>query len=202
VSVNPGRPRNAETDVAILDAALDLLIERGVTATSIERVAQRAGVTRATVYRRYRDKVELLGAAVEAAYGDPPPSPEIRDVEHLLTGWSQILGEPRQRKLLRRLYGSVDDCPELVRAYRNSLQVSRDRARRDVLERARARSQFPRDADVDVILQVLSGAVWQHLLAHPDTSGPRDVERFLTAVLKQTGYRPANSRARPSERSD
>lgn len=198
-----GRPRSAATDAAILDAALELLIERGVADTSIEQVAKRAGVTRATIYRRFRGKVELLGAAIEAAYGNPQDIPEIRDIEHLLTGWSQVLSDPRQRKLLRRLYSCIDDFPELAQAYRATRRTPTDDARRDVLAGARARSLFPRDADVDVILRMLEGAVWLHLVAYPDTSTSRDIRRFLAAVLHEAGYRPerGNRRGNAKRRS-
>ncbi|WP_246258454.1 TetR/AcrR family transcriptional regulator [Amycolatopsis anabasis] len=186
----PGRPRSREADAAILDAALELLIERGAEAVSIEQVARRAGVTRATVYRRFPDKTRLLIAAVEAAYGDPPQTPEIRDVEHLLAGWAYVLANPRQRRLLRRLYGAIEDNPELARAYHDRFGRHRDQARRDVLERARARGQLPADTDLDVLLDLLTGAVWQHLAVRPDTSTTDDVEQFLRAVLHQAGYRP------------
>ncbi|GAB3461323.1 TetR/AcrR family transcriptional regulator [Actinophytocola sediminis] len=190
----PGRPRSREADAAILDAALDLLIERGAEATSIEQVARRAGVTRATVYRRFPDKTQLLIATVEAAYGDPPPTPEIRDVEHLLAGWAAVLANPRQRRLLRRLYGAVEDYPELARAYQRLFGRQRDQARRDVFEQARDRGQLPEDTDVDVLLDLLTGATWQHLAVHPDTRTVDDTERFLRAVLHQAGYRPDGHR--------
>lgn len=187
---NPGRPRSAEADAAILEAALDLLIERGVEATSIEQIAKRAGVTRATVYRRFSDKTQLLIAAIESSYGNPPKVPEVRDIEEMILGWSQVLSIPRIRRLLRRLYGSVDDYPELNEAYQKSLGEHRERARITPLERARDRGQLPPDADVDIILQLLTGAVWHHLEAYPDTSTPQDLERFLRAVLQQIGYQP------------
>ena len=186
----PGRPRSREADAAILAAALDLLLERGVEATSIEQVARRAGVTRATVYRRFPDKTQLLIATMEATYGDPPATPEIRDVEHLLTGWAHALADPRQRLLLRRLYSAIDDLPELVQSYQARFGVHRDDARRQVLERARDRGQLPRDTEPDVLLDVLTGAVWQHLASRPDTSTANEVEQYLRAVLNQTGYRP------------
>lgn len=191
---SPGRPRSREADTAILAAALDLLLERGVEATSIEQVARRAGVTRATVYRRFPDKTQLLIATMEAAYGDPPASPEIRDVEHLLTGWSHALADPRRRLLLRRLYGAIDDLPELATTYRARFGEHRDQARRHVLELARDRGQLPSDTDPEVLLDVLTGAVWQHLVSRPDTSTASDVERFLRAVLHQAGYRPEGER--------
>jgi AcrR family transcriptional regulator len=186
----PGRPRSPQADAAILAAALDLLLERGVEATSIEQVARRAGVTRATVYRRFPDKTQLLVATMEAAYGNPPASPEIRDVEHLLVGWSHALADPRQRRLLRRLYAATDDLPELATAYRTRFGERRDHARRQVFERARDRGQLPADTDPGVLLDVLTGAVWQHLVSRPDTSTPAEVERFLRAVLRHAGYRP------------
>ncbi|WP_161780879.1 TetR/AcrR family transcriptional regulator [Amycolatopsis orientalis] len=187
-----GRPRSREADAAILDAALELLIERGAEATSIEQVARRAGVTRATVYRRFPDKTRLLIATVEAAYGNPPPSPEIHDVEQLLAGWAHVLADPRQRRLLRRLYGAIEDNPELARAYQDQFGRHRDRARRDVLERARDRGQLPADSDPDILLDVLTGAVWQHLAVRPDTGTAGEVEQFLRAVFHQLGYRPEN----------
>jgi AcrR family transcriptional regulator len=186
---SPGRPRSREADAAILAAALDLLLERGVEATSIEQVARRAGVTRATVYRRFPDKTRLLIATMEAAYGNPPASPEIRDVEHLLTGWAHALADPRQRRLLRRLYGAIDDLPELATTYRTRFGEQRDQARRQVLEQARDRGQLPPGTDPDVLLDVLTGAVWQHLVSRPDATTAADVEQFLRAVLHQAGYR-------------
>lgn len=190
----PGRPRSREADAAILDAALDLLIERGAEATSIEQVARRAGVTRATVYRRFPDKTRLLIATIEAAYGDPPPTPEIRDVEHLLAGWASVLSSPRQRRLLRRLYGAIEDYPELTHAYQRQFGQRRDQARRDVFEQARDHGQFPADTDPDVLLTLLTGATWQHLAVQPDTCTAIEAEQFLRAVLRQAGYQPADPR--------
>lgn len=186
----PGRPRSREADAAILAAALELLIERGAEATSVEQVARRAGVTRATVYRRFPDKTSLLLATIESAYGNPPPTPEIRDIEHLLTGWATVLADPRQRRLLRRLYGSFEDFPEIADAYRDQLGEQRNDVRRRVFERARERGELPADTDSQVLLDLLTGAGWQHLVTRPDTCTAEETEQFLRAVLHQAGYRP------------
>ncbi|WP_412516459.1 TetR/AcrR family transcriptional regulator [Actinomadura madurae] len=197
----PGRPRSREADTAILNAALESLIERGVEATSIEQVARRAGVTRATVYRRFPDKTRLLIAAVETAYGNPPKTPEIRDVEHLLAGWASVLADPRLRRLLRRLYGAIEDCPELAHAYQRLSGQQRNQARRDMLKRALDCGQLPADTDLDVLLDLLTGAVWQHLAAYSDSCTADDVQRFLRAVLHQVGYRPGGQQQQPAEQS-
>ena len=65
--VRPGRPRSAEADDAILDAALDQFCEFGYDGLSVERVAAGAGVAKTTIYRRYPTKLDLVMAALERA---------------------------------------------------------------------------------------------------------------------------------------
>src|SRR5437868_5357922 len=66
----PGRPRSPEADHAILDATIALLAEGGYDALTMERVAARAGVGKATVYRRWGSKVELAVDALRASIAD------------------------------------------------------------------------------------------------------------------------------------
>ena len=70
-----GRPRSAEAHASILQAALALLVEEGYRGFSMEAVASRAGVGKATIYRRWHSKDELLKEAIaslsaEFAYAD------------------------------------------------------------------------------------------------------------------------------------
>src|SRR5262245_29686489 len=60
----PGRPRSEEADRAILDAAVEELVERGLAGVSMESIAARAGVAKTTLYRRWKDKVALCLEAV------------------------------------------------------------------------------------------------------------------------------------------
>ncbi|OOC55011.1 MULTISPECIES: TetR/AcrR family transcriptional regulator [Nocardiopsis] len=188
----PGRPRSAEADRAVLGAALELLVEHGVEGTSIEKVAQRAGVTRATVYRRYPDKTRLLLAALLEGLRTPSDLPECDSVEEMLSMWAQGLGGPDAaggRRLLRRLMTGLHDHPELHRAYREAGIARRERWIRSTLERARERGEFPPDADLAVVGEILTSAVTTHLLTRPDTCTVREVEDHLLAVLHHTCYR-------------
>ncbi|WP_280460661.1 TetR/AcrR family transcriptional regulator [Nocardia carnea] len=192
-----GRPRSTEADDAILEAAVELLIERGVEATSIERVANRAGVTRPTVYRRYTDKTTLLIAAIHHAYPAPPDQlPVPRDTEEMLAWWARGLGGDtgdrtagRTRQLLRRLMISLHDHPELEEAFTEASIEPRNRWIRAVLARDRERGRFPADTDLEIVQQILTGAVTTHLLTRPDDSSPQEIEEFLLAVLRATCYR-------------
>src|SRR3954468_15226724 len=68
----PGRPRSAQADRAIVQAALELLAEDGYRALTMERVRERSGVGKATIYRRYGSKEELVSAAIVHLNSDIP----------------------------------------------------------------------------------------------------------------------------------
>ncbi|GAA2819085.1 TetR/AcrR family transcriptional regulator [Nonomuraea rubra] len=188
----PGRPRSQEADLAILSAALDLLIEQGAALTSIEQVARRAGVTRATVYRRFADKTALLVRALEWANHDHDPGfTGWPDLEHMFGDWAAYLAVPRHRRLLRRLYGSVDDYPELVSTYRMVNGGRRAAVVRETLCRARDRGQLPRDVDVDVVQRMLTGAVLHEVGVVPDREDAAAIAAQFLEIMKQVGYRPA-----------
>jgi TetR/AcrR family transcriptional repressor of mexJK operon len=76
-----GRPKDRAKRAAILQAARALFLERGLTATSVEAVADEAGVSKATVYSHFADKEALLRAVMAAESGDyaPPEVPVARD---------------------------------------------------------------------------------------------------------------------------
>ncbi|MEU9832677.1 TetR/AcrR family transcriptional regulator [Streptosporangium sp. NPDC048047] len=187
----PGRPRSQEVDVAVLTAALDLLIERGAGETSIERVSQRAGVTRATVYRRFPDKTALLIQAIESVHRDHAPDAlEWPDVERMLDDWAVYLSDSRNRRMLRRLYGAVDDYPELLRAYRGANGERRAAAEHAALRRSRERGHLPPDSDLAVLQEILNGSVLHHLGSYPDTEDAGAIKAYFTAILRQLGYRP------------
>lgn len=197
----PGRPRSRQADTAILAAALELLIEYGAAQTSIEQVAQRAGVTRATVYRRFPDKTALLVQAIESAHADhASDAPDWPDIDRMLTAWASYLSQPRNRRILRCLYGALDDYPELRQTYRDTHGHRRGAAVRATLRRALHDQQLPPGSDVDILAQMLNGAILHHLGAYPDTSSAQDVRDYLTAVLRQAGWIPAGpTRSSPTE---
>ncbi|MFI6737385.1 TetR/AcrR family transcriptional regulator [Nonomuraea sp. NPDC050451] len=184
-----GRPRNQEADTAILAAALDLLIEYGAQQTSIEQVAKRAGVTRATVYRRYADKTALLVRTLQWALHDNDPAfTGWRDLDHMFTEWALHLADSRNRVLLRRVFGTVDDYPELVRTYRETNGGRRATVVHAALAAARERGELPPGLDLDVVQELLTSAVTGHLVGHPDDEGVEEIKEYFLAIMRQVGY--------------
>ena len=154
-----GRPRSAQADERILAAALDQLRERGYRELSMEHVACAAGVGKATVYRRYRNKADLASAALAvvsaARFADPLPD-ATRDalVEHLRRFESGIATVG-----LGTLGSLLDERdPEVLELHRERT-IRRGQARgRAILERARERGEIRADADLDIAMEMLFGA--------------------------------------------
>lgn len=89
-----GRPRRPETEQRIADATLALLRESGPSAVNVASVSARSGVARTTVYRRYRDRTELLRAALGPVTdrGTPAPESSVRDkLVWLLTRTQEVV---------------------------------------------------------------------------------------------------------------
>jgi AcrR family transcriptional regulator len=192
----PGRPRDPAADAAILKAAMELLIERGVEHAGIEQIAKRAGVAKVTVYRRWSSKEDLLAQAIEEARealpntadsGRPPEDlPQV--IADLLPRWGEVLAEPRFRALTARLLGAGPSHPRLLDAYRrHHLEPRRERARAAMLQ-AQAAGVLAPTADVDVLIDMMTGAVMQHLLLAPEPVDPAEVGDYLRRLLRQAGF--------------
>jgi AcrR family transcriptional regulator len=157
----PGRPRDEQATQAIHEAALQLLAEHGYTRISMERVAVEAGVSRATVYRRYHDKADMVTAAIAAGMDELPTRPSNdprRDLVKFLEAFdarfaSQCLA------VIGTLLGGDED-PRGMDLHRERVIEPRAAYARGLLVRAQELGQLDPDADVDVALQMLVGAVF------------------------------------------
>src|SRR3954466_7284245 len=149
-----GRPRSEERHQAILDAALASLVEEGYDHMSIERVAARAGAGKATVYRRWPNKAELI---VEAVAQHGAVEVELADTGDLRADMRTFL-----RGLARKfngIDGALMTAFVVERMRHPELQAEFDRmftsSKRDHLRRlvsaAIARGDLPADTDVDLV---------------------------------------------------
>src|ERR1700751_2398381 len=98
-----GRPRSEKAHKAILDAAAELLLARGLTAVSMDEVAARAGVSKATIYRWWPTKETL---ALDALYHEWEGATQAKDTGALRTDLLSLL-RPWTRVVRRRPYGRV-----------------------------------------------------------------------------------------------
>ncbi|MEQ4720222.1 TetR/AcrR family transcriptional regulator [Nonomuraea sp. B19D2] len=186
-----GRPRDPGNDAAILDAALDLLIERGAAGTSIEAVAQRAGVAKLTVYRRWRAKEDLLMAALEHARNpDTDVASAGQTIDELVTSIAELLSRPRFRALMARVIGASVDYPKLVTAYTRRYLQPRLDALTQIAQQAIDAGRFPADTDPSVIQDILASSIGSVLLQHEQDMTAAQIERRLRVLLHHIGYQP------------
>ena len=184
----PGRPRNAQADEAILDAVLAMLAAgQSFAAISIEAVAAKAGVGKATIYRRWPNKEALLVDAVAAMKG-PLPEPAGRSVRDDLVMLVQANRTGRAKR-----YGAVTAClvpellrdPDLLRMYQRVVEPRRD-VMRQVLRRGVATGELRADLDVELTLLMISGpSMMQNMLNwNPEVAEEGFAEALVDAVLR------------------
>ena len=171
-----GRPREVRVDGAILAATLELVAEVGIHDFRMDDVAERAGVGKAAIYRRYRSKDELVTATVAALVSEitvPDTGSTREDLLALMRGAVEVYGDPIKAGVMPSLVGAMPQRPELARAIRDGFLARRRAALRAVLDRGVARGDLRADLDVELALDVLGGALFYRLLI---TGGPIDAD--------------------------
>jgi AcrR family transcriptional regulator len=189
-----GRPRDPEADEAIMKAALELFVERGLEGANFEQIAKRAGVAKVTVYRRWSSKEELLIQAIEQARTLVPEADiwATADAtaqpvdERLMDSWVHTFGDARFRAILAQLIGSSVTQPSLLATYREQYIQPRRRLIHAALERARRDGRLAADADLDTVIDMVVGAAMYRMLINPDIpADPAATRQYLQAVLRQ-----------------
>jgi AcrR family transcriptional regulator len=194
---SPGRPRNEQASAAITEAALRQLHEHGFAKVSMESVASEAGVARATIYRRYRDKADLVTAAIAAnstthlAVG-PSDDPR-RDLIAYLEEFDRRFGESCL-EVVGTLIGRRED-PGALDLHRQRVVGPRLAYCRGLLERAREFGQLRADADLDLALQMLTGSVFSRRMTGQPSRGGW-AERAVDAIWVGMGPASAPPRGR------
>jgi AcrR family transcriptional regulator len=190
---SPGRPRSAAADQAIIAATLALLVEDGYRALTMERVRERSGVGKATIYRRYASKEELVRAAIVHLNADIPLPDDTGSLEGDYLAVVQIVLARSQStgalSLMPRLLGEVADDADMHALFSEHLVEPRRRVVRDVLRRAVERGEVRADVDLDLAVDLIVGPmIYRLIVAGADAARLRDPLAVLRAVVD--GLRP------------
>ena len=141
----PGRPRSERAERAIIEATLALLAESGAAGLCIEKVAARAGVGKATIYRRWPGKEDLLLDAV-ACLKAPLPEPRglsVRDdLLALLEAMCEQFADPCHMREFALLLGEGAAYPRLMTRYTETVIEPRREVIRAVLRRGAVIAQL------------------------------------------------------------
>jgi AcrR family transcriptional regulator len=189
----PGRPRSAEADKAILHAALALLAESGYAALTMESVRERAGVGKATLYRRYGSKEELARAAIVHLNSDIPMPEDSGSLvgDFAATAQAILAGAARTGALtlMPRLLSEVAGDPEMHALFSEHLVEPRRRIVGEIIARAQARGEIRADLDRDLAIDLLVGPmIYRVIIAGGQIERLGNPAEVLEAVMD--GLRP------------
>lgn len=192
-----GRPRDAALDANVLRAAMELLGEGGLAAVTMDAVAQRAGAGKASLYRRWKSKDELLADALTA---HSPTDVEVdtgslrsdllRLYEHyygignhvMQAAMQEMLGNVRQH-----LAWTEKVAPERLTARRAKVRA--------LFERAVARGEIAPPADMDLLLDLVPAMVLYRYNTRNQKVSRASIARFVDgAVLPLAGWKAREPR--------
>jgi AcrR family transcriptional regulator len=185
-----GRPRSSEVDRAIIQATMSLLLEVGYENLTMAGVAHRAGVSTATLYRRYESKDALVSGVVATLKDELDRHEETGsladDIRAMADeGCAAFASEAGQ--LLRSLIGEVQRNPELADAVRNQVIVHRREKVRRIIQAAVDRGEIPQPVDADVALDMIGGPFIFRALLTGEALGPDFAENLTTLALRMLG---------------
>jgi AcrR family transcriptional regulator len=181
----PGRPRSEAADHAIMSAALDLFAESGPAGLCMEQVAARAGVGKATIYRRWPGKEDMLldGLAELAAPLPAPQGKSVRaDLIALLDAACKEAADPRRVRLVALLQGEGRQYPRLKARYLETVVQPRREAIKAVLRRGVATGELRENTDIEAAMYLLNGAVMASM--HADHVDSRYARRVVEELLR------------------
>ncbi|MFN6527135.1 TetR/AcrR family transcriptional regulator [Nostoc sp. ChiSLP03a] len=183
INSTSGRPRSIHADQAILQATLDLLAEVGYESMSIEAIASRAGVGKTTIYRRYTSKEELVADAIESLRDDlaiPDTDSFWGDMDILIKNAAKKIDSPLGRQTLALIISTASSNPQFAEVYWTKYTKLRREAFSKILKRAKSRGEIHKDADVDLIIDLVSGSLYYALIFKPTTE---PVEAYMRRTM-------------------
>jgi AcrR family transcriptional regulator len=193
-----GRPRSEKARTAILAAAAGLLLDRGLAAVSMDAVAERAGVSKATIYRWWPTKESL---ALDALYAEwaaagPPPrdTGSLRgDLLALLRPWARLASSRPYGRVIAALLTQVQTDPAFAAEYQQRVVEPRRDQARAIIRRAAERGEIAPGTKVEVVLDLLYGPLYHRLLHGHARLSDKFVADVIDVVLNGIGPRPGGT---------
>jgi AcrR family transcriptional regulator len=181
----PGRPRDARVDVAIVEATLSEVTERGFAGATIDGIAARAGVGKATIYRRWKGKAELLrfvAGQVSDVCAVPDTGNLRDDLRAIFEPMADTLGSTAVGLMLPELIAEAARNDEIRQLMRGLAEERRDPAI-EVIERAVAQGVLPAGVHADTLVDMISGAVVYRRVVLGDSVTRDDIDRLIDHAL-------------------
>ncbi|WP_378953743.1 TetR/AcrR family transcriptional regulator [Pelosinus sp. sgz500959] len=178
-----GRPRNVETEKAILAASYDLLLENGFGTVTVEKIAERAKVSKATIYKWWPNKAAVVMdgflSAAMARLPVPDTGSAINDIVIQASNLARFLTS-REGKVINELIAEGQFDLKLAEEYRSRYFNPRRLDSRLILERGVQRGELKKDLDIELSMDLIYGPLFYRLLVTGETLD----ESVITNLIK------------------
>ena len=195
----PGRPRSEQARLAILRSTLKLLAKNGFSDLTIEDVADRAAVGKATVYRWWPNKGALIADAFASSTTRrlrfPDTGSVYTDLSLQMRQLVKVFSSP-QGRIVSAILAAGQADQDLIAAFRDRFLKPRRRDAYAILERGIHRGELRKDIDPDLLLDSLYGPIYMRFLIKHDRLTSHFVDSLCSLVLGGARPRKGNSARR------
>jgi AcrR family transcriptional regulator len=196
----PGRPLDPTRAEAIIEATLAGLADVGYDRLTMDMVAARAKVGKATLYRRWSSKADLVIDALSAHKSDwkaPDTGTLRRDFEALLKGEGAPV-DPDLAPLVCGLMTAASHDPTLSAALQDRFIDPRKKVISEIISRAVDRGEVDPGIDVDMVIQVVPAIMFVRAVLYGETVGPELFEQVLTQLVYPLLNAPRSAQWQPA----
>lgn len=182
----PGRPRDEDVRKRVLQAASDLLEEVGFRSVTVDAIAERAGASKATVYRWWPNKASVLIEAFRDAVSPEFPFADTGslcgDIKTQLRSFSKFLLGGRGRLLAAFVVGAQEDR-EVAAALRDYWIAPLRKRGSLVLNRYRQNGELPHNINLDLVQDMMYAPLYYNLLTGYTPISEEYAEMLTRALL-------------------
>jgi len=200
---SPGRPRSEQARVAILRSTLHILIEHGFSGLAIEDVSARAGVGKATVYRWWPTKGELIADAFASSTTRKLRFPDTGSVNTDMSRQMRQLVKilcSRRGRIVSAILAAGQSDKSVIAAFRERFLKPRRREAYETLQRGIRRGELRKHVDLDLLLDSLYGPIYMRFLIQHDRLTADFVDHLCALVLGAVRPSRAPSQTRKPQR--
>ena len=178
-------PRARNSDVDIFEATLDVIAEHGVSRATVDMVAARAGMSKATIYRHWGSRAQLIHAALSSLQGPyvETPGESLReDLAILLSHLVDYYNRPDIGRIFPSFIDAAVRDPELAELHMAGMRRARD-GFEEVVRRAIERGELSADVDVGLLVDVVRAPfIYRPVVARMPVA-KEDIDAVLDLVL-------------------
>ena len=201
-----GRPRSEPKRQAILDATFALIDGLGFTGVSVDRIAEHAGVGKATIYRWWPNKaaltIDVILSNFDPGTPHPPTGSARQDLATHLRHMIRIFRGARTGPMIASVLAEAQHDSELAAEVDARVQAPRRAGAKQILEDGIARGELRTDLDCDAVLDVIYGPLYYRFLVTHQPMSSRYADTVLDHIWPAITAKPTRRAAQNTNQTD